>query len=140
MVLSGPSGARLPMVKLAWASVLVFALAGATWVSSGDRDSAPQSSEVVVELRQLPLEAQQTYRLIVAGGPFPYAKDGSVFANRERLLPGKPRGFYREYTVPTPAAADRGPRRIVCGGRQPEMPRTCFYSADHYASFGRIVP
>ena len=140
MGLSGPSGARLPMVKLAWASVLVFALAGATWFSSGHRDSAPQSSEVVVELRQLPLEAQQTYRLIVAGGPFPYAKDGSVFANRERLLPGKPRGFYREYTVPTPAAADRGPRRIVCGGRQPEMPRTCFYSADHYASFGRIVP
>jgi len=128
------------MVKLAWVSALAFALVGATLFSSSARASASQGSEVVFELRQLPLEAQQTHRLIVAGGPFPYAKDGSVFANRERLLPVKPRGFYREYTVPTPAASDRGARRIVCGGRQPEMPQTCFYSSDHYASFGLIVP
>jgi ribonuclease T1 len=84
------------MVKLAWASALVFALVGATLFSSSTGASAPQGSEVVFELRQLPLEAQQTLSLIVAGGPFPYAKDGSVFANRERLLPVKPRGFYRE--------------------------------------------
>jgi ribonuclease T1 len=128
------------MVKRAWASALVFALVGTTLFSSSAGASAPQGSEVVVELRQLPPEAQKTHRLIVAGGPFPYAKDGSVFANRERLLPVKPRGFYREYTVPTPAAADRGAKRIVCGGRQPEIPQTCFYSGDHYASFGRIVP
>jgi len=140
VVLSGPSGARLPVVKLAWVSALVFALVGATLFSSSTGASAPQGSEVVFELGQLPLEAQQTHGLIVAGGPFPYAKDGSVFANRERLLPVKPRGFYREYTVPTPAASDRGARRIVCGGRQPAMPQACFYSGDHYASFGRIVP
>jgi len=128
------------MVKLAWVSALVFALVGATLFSSSTGASALQGSEVVFELRQLPLEAQQTHGLIVAGGPFPYAKDGSVFANRERLLPVKPKGFYREYTVPTPAASDRGARRIVCGGRQPAMPQACFYSGDHYASFGRIVP
>ena len=81
-----------------------------------------------------------TYRLIRSGGPFPYEKDGTVFGNRERLLPRHPRGFYREYTVATPRARHRGARRIVCGGRQPTRPVACYYTADHYASFRRIVP
>ncbi len=92
-----------------------------------------------VALSVLPVEAQQTERLIRSGGPFPYSKDGSVFGNRERLLPIKPRGHYREYTVKTPGAPDRGGRRIVCGGAQPVNPETCFYTADHYTSFNRIV-
>jgi ribonuclease T1 len=87
----------------------------------------------------LPMEAKATHRLIRSGGPFPYAKDGSVFGNRERLLPGQSRGFYREYTVKTPGANHRGARRIVCGGRQPTAPEACFYTDDHYASFARIV-
>lgn len=70
------------------------------------------------------------------GGPFPHDKDGTVFGNRERQLPARQRGFYREYTVNTPGARDRGARRIVCGS---EAPPTCFYSDDHYASFRRIV-
>ena len=88
---------------------------------------------------ELPREAQATERLIRAGGPFPYPKDGMVFGNRERNLGVKPRGFYREYTVKTPGARDRGARRIVCGGRQPTQPEACFYTDDHYASFRRIV-
>jgi len=93
-----------------------------------------------VALAQLPPEAQHTEQLIRAGGPFPYPrKDGSVFGNRERLLAPKPRGYYREYTVRTPASRDRGARRIVCGGRQPTQPDACFYTDDHYASFRRIV-
>ncbi|APR04679.1 ribonuclease [Thauera chlorobenzoica] len=71
------------------------------------------------------------------GGPFPYRKDGSVFHNRERLLPTRPRGYYREYTVPTPGARDRGARRIVTGGEPPEV---FYYTADHYRSFRRIEP
>lgn len=90
-------------------------------------------------LAQLPAEAQATERLIRSGGPFPYSKDGAVFGNRERLLPAHPRGYYREYTVRTPGARDRGARRIVCGGRQPTDPEACYYTADHYASFRRIV-
>ena len=74
------------------------------------------------------------------GGPFPYDKDGTVFGNRERLLPGKPRGYYREYTVETPRAKNRGARRIVCGGEPPVRPEVCYYTADHYASFARIAP
>ncbi len=92
-----------------------------------------------VALATLPTEAQTTDRLIRAGGPFPYPKDGMVFGNRERVLPVKPRGFYREYTVKTPGARDRGARRIVCGGLQPTRPEACFYTGDHYASFRRIV-
>ena len=88
---------------------------------------------------ELPREAQTTDPLIRAGGPFPYRKDGAVFANRERLLPPEPRGYYHEYTVRTPGARDRGARRIVCGGRQPTVPNACFYTGDHYASFARIA-
>lgn len=90
-------------------------------------------------LTELPLEGQQTYRLIHQGGPFPYEKDGVVFGNRERLLPRQARGYYREYTVKTPGARDRGARRIVCGGEPPQRPQACYYSADHYASFRMIV-
>jgi ribonuclease T1 len=93
-----------------------------------------------VALGTLPAEAQSTHRLVLAGGPFPYAKDGSVFGNRERLLPARPRGFYREYTVKTPGSRDRGARRIVCGGKPPTQPEACFYTADHYASFRLIAP
>lgn len=93
-----------------------------------------------VALSVLPPEAQQTQRLILAGGPFPYAKDSVVFGNFERVLPRRERGFYREYTVTTPGSRNRGARRIVCGGNQPTQPDACFYTADHYASFKHIVP
>jgi ribonuclease T1 len=90
-------------------------------------------------LSALPKEARQTQRLIRAGGPFRYAKDGIVFGNRERELPRRERGYYHEYTVPTPGSRDRGARRIVCGGSQPRSPEACFYTDDHYASFKLIA-
>ena len=93
-----------------------------------------------VALAQLPEPAQQTYHRVLSGGPFSYQKDGIVFGNRERRLPAKNRGYYREYTVQTPGSADRGPRRIVCGGVKPVEPDACYYTANHYASFARIVP
>lgn len=92
-----------------------------------------------VALAELPVEAQATHRAIRAGGPFHHVKDGSVFGNRERLLPREPRGFYREYTVATPSAHDRGGRRIVCGGSVPVAPEACYYTGDHYSSFRRIA-
>lgn len=92
-----------------------------------------------VSLAALPAEAQQTERLIRSGGPFPHAKDGIVFGNREQILPRQPRGYYREYTVRTPGSFDRGARRIVCGGHKPREPEACFYTEDHYASFKRIA-
>ena len=98
------------------------------------------TEEAAIAVAQLPLEAQAVHRSIRAGGPFAYPKDGTVFGNRERLLPARPRGFYREYTVATPQARDRGARRIVCGGREPKAPEACYYTADHYNTFRRILP
>jgi ribonuclease T1 len=109
---------------------------------AGEGPSGPAASPAVgtVPLAALPAEAQQTERLIRTGGPFPHAKDGTVFGNRERILPRHPRGYYREYTVRTPGSSDRGARRIVCGGHKPREPEACFYTEDHYASFRRIAP
>jgi ribonuclease T1 len=75
--------------------------------------------------------------LIRSGGPFPFEKDGVVFGNREKLLPPFSRGYYREYTVATPRARNRGAQRIVCGGA-PSNPDRCYYTADHYSSFREI--
>jgi ribonuclease T1 len=100
---------------------------------------SPRVSTGAIAVSSLPEQGQETYRLIHQGGPFPYEKDGTVFANRERLLPLHPRGYYREYTVKTPRAKNRGARRIVCGGA-PKAPDACYYTADHYASFRQIVP
>nr|WP_310389654.1 ribonuclease [Roseateles sp.] len=93
----------------------------------------------IVALSALPREAQKTHQLILTGGPFPYEKDGVVFGNRERILPKYPSGYYREYTVPTPGARNRGARRLVCGGKPPRTPDVCYYTGDHYSSFKRVV-
>jgi ribonuclease T1 len=86
-----------------------------------------------IGLEALPPEARETLALVKAGGPFPYARDGTVFRNREGLLPARPRGYYREYTVRTPGARDRGARRIVAG-----KGGEYYYTHDHYRSFKRI--
>lgn len=92
-----------------------------------------------IAVAELPRQGAQVYDLVRQGGPFAYEKDGVVFGNRERLLPIQKRGYYREYTVATSGSRSRGVRRIVCGG-QPKTPDTCYYTADHYASFRKIVP
>jgi ribonuclease T1 len=92
-----------------------------------------------IALAQLPKQGAETYEKILKGGPFEYDKDGTVFGNRERVLPAQKRGYYREYTVKTPYARNRGAKRIVCGGSQPAAPDACYYSDDHYATFKRIV-
>lgn len=89
----------------------------------------------VITVEDLPAEARDTLRLIDHGGPYPFRRDGVEFGNREHLLPLRERGYYREYTVPTPGARDRGARRIITG-RSGER----FYTGDHYRSFRRIVP
>jgi ribonuclease T1 len=92
-----------------------------------------------IALSQLPSQGRAMMALIYQGGPFKYDKDGTVFGNRESLLPARQRGYYREYTVKTPGERSRGARRIVCGGEQPATPDACFYTDDHYASYRQIV-
>ena len=94
-----------------------------------------------IALAALPREAHATLALIRAGGPFPYARDNSVFSNREKQLPARARGYYREYTVKTPGARDRGARRIVAGAGAAGDVRSSgeyYYTDDHYNSFRRI--
>lgn len=87
-----------------------------------------------ITLAELPPEARATIGLIDQDGPFPFDKDGSTFQNRERRLPGKPAGYYREYTVITPGSDDRGARRIIAG-RSGEL----YYTDDHYDSFWEVL-
>ena len=122
-----------------WATAIVV-LACMVCTEMVQSRSIPENLDrPAIALTALPPEGQQTYRLIHQGGPFPYEKVGSVFGNRERQLPRQARGFYREYTVRTPGASNRGARRIVCGGEVPRQPDACYYTADHYASFRVIV-
>ncbi|WP_236589600.1 ribonuclease [Ramlibacter aurantiacus] len=107
-------------------------------VSARERVDPVSGQSATVALAELPRQGRETYEMVFRGGPFPYGKDGSVFGNRERLLPLNKRGYYREYTVKTPGSRDRGARRIVCGG-PPRQPHACYYTADHYASFRKIV-
>lgn len=112
-------------------AALAFAGALAGTPAAAQKGPAGPSAEVAVQ--QLPREAHATLALIRSGGPYPYARDGSVFGNREGLLPRQPRGYYREYTVKTPGLGTRGARRIVAG-RAGEL----YYTEDHYNSFRRI--
>jgi ribonuclease T1 len=124
-----------------WSAVLATAVFGGHEAQARRQDSGYQvRGEATVALSGLPAQAQEVHRRILSGGPFRYDKDGIVFGNRERLLPRQPRGFYHEYTVPTPGERDRGARRIVCGGKDTRQPETCFYTEDHYQSFHPIDP
>jgi ribonuclease T1 len=144
---TGPDSAcsllrRAIQKKLQAPAVLAVVMACQLLTAGAALAKAPNNAEAAsgVGLASLPVQAQTTHRLILAGGPFPHDKDGVVFGNRERLLAPKARGYYREYTVKTPGARNRGARRIVCGGTPPTQPEACFYSDDHYASFRRIAP
>jgi ribonuclease T1 len=82
----------------------------------------------------LPAEGRRTLALIRAGGPYSYRQDDQTFGNFERILPRRDRGYYREYTVPTPGEPDRGARRIVAGDGGEK-----YYTDDHYGTFRFIA-
>ena len=117
----------------------LLALVVAAVMTVGVQAKSPEGLGADVSLSSLPAEARKTDQLIHSGGPFPFSRDGVVFGNYEKRLPREPRGYYHEYTVPTPGARNRGARRIICGGNQPTEPDACFYTEDHYNSFHRIV-
>ena len=128
------------------ASTLVVLWLGLFGLSSGLFSSLVEAKSPVVVNRmdtllasQLPAQGRDMMALIYQGGPFRYDKDGTVFGNREKILPAQNRGYYREYTVRTPGERSRGARRIICGGVKPTVPDACYYTDDHYASFRRIV-
>lgn len=127
----------LPSFKLVVAGLLL----ATGLITGGVQAKGPvfSGTQSTVSVSELPRQGVMTYELIHRGGPFAHEKDGVVFGNRERLLPAQTRGYYREYTVKTPGLRHRGAKRIVCGG-QARSPEACYYTADHYASFRKIVP
>lgn len=102
--------------------------------AQSEQVAQPTSGLAPISLAELPDEALEILSLIDSDGPFKYDKDGSTFQNREAILPDEASGYYREYTVDTPGAYDRGARRIV-GGVGGER----YYTDDHYGSFSEIV-
>ena len=125
------------MLRLVVLLLLAAALLGAPAADARDA----RTDVVDVQLQDLPAEVRSTLALIKAGGPFRYRKDGSVFGNREKRLQRQPRGYYTEYTVPTPNARDRGARRIVAGrgtARDVASSGEYYYTDDHYNTFRRI--
>ncbi|HVZ46965.1 MAG TPA: ribonuclease [Ramlibacter sp.] len=131
--------ARVAAVKFALTSCILAAFFGG--IPAEARPPAQANllgAEATIQVAELPSQARTTYERVRRGGPFPFDKDGTVFGNRERLLPVNTRGYWREYTVRTPGSSDRGARRIVCGGPM-KAPHACYYTADHYASFRKIV-
>ena len=108
----------------------LFALALALCVAA---DAAAFSQFGDIRAGDLPKEARATLLVVQTGGPFPYARDGAMFGNREGRLPHRGRGYYREYTVKTPGSRDRGARRIIAG-----HPGEYYYTDDHYRTFRRI--
>lgn len=95
--------------------------------------TTPGATESNLPLRSLcalPPEAADVWEKIRTGGQLSSTKDGTVFDNNERLLPQHARGYYHEYTVPTPGSKDRGSQRLITGQHH-----ELYYTADHYQSF-----
>ena len=101
-----------------------------------DNPPAQENPSGLPEIREsaLPAEGRRVLELIRAGGPYRYSQDDQTFGNFERILPRRDRGYYREYTVPTPGESDRGARRIVAGAGGEK-----YYTDDHYETFKFIA-
>ena len=131
------------LLTLLVAALGVFGISTATFAATSATDTTATalasppcgdtSSYDVVKLVDLPPEAGDTEQLIDSNGPFPYPQDGTVFDNREGILPACSGGYYHEYTVKTPGSPDRGARRIVTGSGGEH-----FYTGDHYETFSVI--
>ncbi|MEU5362072.1 ribonuclease domain-containing protein [Streptomyces sp. NPDC005925] len=121
------------ITRLGAAAALLSALLVGGAVSTTTASAAPAAVGSIC-YSNLPSQAHDTLDLIEQGGPFPYDQDGTVFQNREGILPSQTSGYYHEYTVITPGSDDRGARRIVTGEDYQED----YYTADHYASFDLV--
>ena len=121
------------MIRHAAAALIALATLAFVPGAAAQRAPAPERELPTIAYAELPAEARATIQLIRKGGPFPYAKDGAVFGNREQALPRQNRGYYREYTVKTPGERTRGARRIIWG-KGGEF----YYTDDHYNHFRRV--
>ena len=110
--------------------------------TAAEREPTRFFDSVIVVDRKVGTTLQGTVDLgptldrIKSGVSFPHRNDGSIFQNRPPsgastpLLPVRPKGFYKEYVVPTPGVKGPGPQRIVVGNDG-----KMYYTPDHYDSF-----
>jgi ribonuclease T1 len=130
---------RLLLALLTLVAVLLTGCEGGSTATVASPTATPiaqgMSGLPTVALSALPDEAQQTYEVILDGGPYPYRQDDQVFGNREANLPEADYGWYREYTIPTPGSPDRGAQRFVVSEDD-----IFFYTDDHYDSFSEVIP
>ena len=114
-------------------ALVALALPFVSTYAVAQKESTPREIATVT-VSELPREARQTIALVRKGGPYPYARDGAIFSNREAMLPRQRRGYYKEYTVKTPGERTRGARRIVAGAGG-----ELYYTDDHYNHFRRVL-
>ena len=113
----------------------IIALLAISWFQTNPQTHAPSTTPSTTSQNSFSPELEHTIRLIQNNGPYPHKQDNSIFHNREKRLPIKPRGYYREYTVRTPHLNHRGAKRVVTGGNPPV---TYYYTEDHYQSFIKL--
>jgi ribonuclease T1 len=121
------------ITRIGAAAALLSALLVGGAVTATTADAAADSVGSIC-YGSLPSQAHDTLDLIAQGGPYPYSQDGTVFSNREGVLPSQSSGYYHEYTVITPGSSTRGARRIVTG----EETQEDYYTSDHYATFDLV--
>ncbi|MBK8446822.1 MAG: ribonuclease [Micropruina sp.] len=110
----------------------------ATYATKAASAPATRTPSGLPVCTSVPAEVHDAVAAVRANGPYLRPRDdGGTFGNRERLLPAKPGGYYREYTVKAPGERFPGPRRLVTGGQSKlgAEPAVWFYTADHYESF-----
>lgn len=118
------------------------ATAQARGIEHDSERGAEAAQLATMPVSQLPPQGRAVLAAIHAGGPFASHRDGIVFGNRERILPRRSRGYYAEYTVPTPGERTRGARRIIAARGETGDFRNSgeyYYTDDHYQSFRRIA-
>lgn len=129
-----PRAARIGAAAAVLSALLVGGTVSATTADASTVSTVSAASVGSICHSDLPPQADDTLDLIAQGGPYPYSQDGTVFSNREGVLPSQSSGYYHEYTVVTPGSPTRGARRIVTGERAQED----YYTSDHYATFDLI--
>ncbi|MEU3660957.1 ribonuclease domain-containing protein [Streptomyces sp. NPDC032940] len=129
-----PRAARIGAAAAVLSALLVGGSVSATTAGAATTVRAATAAVGDICYSDLPSQAHDTLDLIEQGGPYPYEQDGTVFQNREGILPSQSSGYYHEYTVITPGSDTRGARRIVTGEEYQED----YYTADHYASFDLV--
>jgi len=110
---------------------------------SNEESAAPDDSLIVHNARVTnedgrvihrgDVDLRPTIERIERGKRLRFSHDGSVFENRERRLPSKPSGYYREFIHPAPDDDGPGGQRVVIG-REGEV----YYTPDHYKTFRRV--